>query len=195
MKKKVFAASVFLLCLAILAGTTMAYFTARDTAHNVITSGNVDIRLVEKQDRDGTLVDYPDGPITGVMPGESVSKIVSVRNTGTGDAWVRIQVEKTMELDREMAAAGTAADPALMMLDINTEDWAEIGQWYYYREPLAPGKSTEPLFREVSFSPKMNNPYQGCTANVIVQAEAVQSKNNPKPASGDFSEIPGWPTK
>ena len=195
MKKKVFAASVFLLCLAIMAGTTMAYFTASDTAHNVITSGNVDIQLVEKQDRNGTLVDYPDGPITGILPGESVSKIVTVRNTGTGDAWVRVRVEKTVELDRKFAPEGTAADPELMVLDFNDEDWTQIGQWHYYRKPLTFGKSTEPLFRKVTFAPEMDNPYQACTANVIVHAQAVQSKNNPLPAGGDFSKIPGWPEK
>ena len=195
MKKKVFIASVFLLCLAILAGTTMAYFTAGDTAHNVITSGNVDIELVEKQDRDGTLVDYPDGPISGVMPGESVSKIVSVRNTGTGDAWVRIQVEKIMELNRKYAGEEAIADPELMVLDINTEHWAEKDGWYYYKEPLPVGKTTEPLFRQVAISMEMDNPYQEADMDIVVHAQAVQSKNNPLPAGGDFSRIPGWPTK
>ena len=193
MKKKVFTASVFLLCLAILAGTTMAYFTAKDTAHNVITSGNVDIELVEKQDKDGTLVDYPEGPIQGILPGESVSKIVTVRNTGSGDAWVRVQIEKIIELNGEYAVPGQIPDPDLMALDINDRDWVEKDGWYYYRKALPAGSSTEPLFENVSFSLKMDNPYQGASLDVVVSAQAVQSKNNPLPTGGDYSRIPGWP--
>ena len=195
MKKKVFIASVFLLCLAILAGTTMAYFTASDTAHNVITSGNVDIQLVEQQDRNGTLVDYPDVPITGIMPGESVSKIVSVRNIGSGDAWVRIQVDKRMELNPAHAGNEETADPELMVLDINTDRWTEKDGWYYYKEPLPVGKSSEPLFRTVGFSMDMDNAYQEADMDIVVHAQAVQSKNNPLPVGGDFSKIPGWPEK
>ena len=195
MKKKVFAASVFLLCLAILAGTTMAYFTARDTAHNVITTGNVNIQVVEKQDVDGTLVDYPRAPISGVLPGESVSKIVSVRNTGSGDAWIRVRISKAIDLNPDYADRGQEADPALIELNVDTEHWQEKDGWYYYKDVLDMGRSTEPLFETVTFSSKMNNAYQDCEAGITIEAQAVQSKNNPKPSSGDFSEIPGWPTK
>ena len=190
MKKKVFAVSAILLCFAILAGGTAAYFTATDTAHNVITSGNVDIRVIEKQDVDGVLVDYPREPIDRVMPGSTISKIVTVENTGSGDAWIRVKVDKSIT----MKQPGDKADPSLLTLDYNTADWMEKDGWFYYRQPLAVGKTTTPLFRNVAVSTRMDNPYQGCAFDIDIHAQAVQSRNNPLPGTGDFSQIPGWPT-
>ena len=189
MKKKVFAVSVIMLCLAIVAGGTAAYFTATDTAHNVITTGSVDIEVVEKQEVDGVLVDYPDKPIDRVMPGASISKIVTLENTGTGDAWVRVRVDKNIK----MKDAKDPADPELLTLDYNTQDWAEKDGWFYYRKPLPVGQATTPLFQSVKVSADMDNPYQGSSFHITVNAQAVQVKNNPLPDSGDFSLIPGWP--
>lgn len=199
MKKKVFAVSVLVLCLAIIATGTAAYFSARDTAHNVITTGNVDIALVEKQEKDGQLTDYPRGPISGALPGSVVSKIVSVKNTGTGDAWIRVRADKSITLDPdapEALPAGQAPDISLLKLNIDTVHWVDGGDgWYYCRREIPAGQSTHELFTTVTFDADMGNAYQGCTAEILVRAEAVQSKNNPLPASGDYSQIPGWPTK
>ena len=49
MKKKLLVISVAVACLAIAAAGTAAYFTAEEKAHNVITTGGVEIQLsVEK---------------------------------------------------------------------------------------------------------------------------------------------------
>ena len=197
-KKKVLAVLCIVLCLSVLGDVTAAYFTAKDTAHNVITTGNVDIDLVEKQDQNGTLVEYPKGPIQGVTPGTVVSKIVTVDNVGTGDAWIRIRVNREITLSPdapEELPAGQTPDLGLLTIDHNEKDWMRSGDWYYYRQPVAPGKSTTARFEEVGFAPEMGNAYQGCTANVTVEAQAVQVKNNPLPAGGDFSKIPGWPAE
>ena len=194
-KKKVLAVLAVVLCLSVLGDVTAAYFTAKDTAHNVITTGNVDIRIVEQQKVDDKLVPYPDGPIQGVMPGAEVSKIVTVRNTGSGDAWVRVHLDRSFTLSPdapEKLPAG--ADPMLMELDVNTAAWEQDGEWYYYRTPLAVGAGTEPLFESVTFAPEMGNAYQGATADIVVSAQAVQVKNNPKPQGGTYADIPGWPT-
>ena len=47
MKKKLLMLSAVAICIAILAAGTLAFFTAEDTAHNVITTGGVDIKLYE----------------------------------------------------------------------------------------------------------------------------------------------------
>ena len=196
MKKKVLAVLTIVLCLSILGGVTSAYYTDRDTAHNVITTGNVKIRIVEQQKTEEGLKPYPAGPIQGVMPGADVSKIVRVSNTGTGDAWVRVRVESKFELsDKAPEKLPQGQDPADMVtLKIDNVHWEQIGDWYYYRQPLTHGKTTEPLIETVSFSAKMGNAFQGASAYVDVSAEAVQSRNNDLPASGKLSDIPGWPT-
>ena len=48
MKKKILLVAAVVMCLAIATAGTLAYFTSEDTAHNVITSGDVNIELVEQ---------------------------------------------------------------------------------------------------------------------------------------------------
>ena len=77
MKKKILLLASVAICAAILASGTIAYFTAEDQAHNVITSGAVDIQIEEWQDEIGN--PYPNDPID-VMPGVTVSKIATIKN-------------------------------------------------------------------------------------------------------------------
>ena len=195
MKKKLLALSLIVICLATAVGGSLAYYSARGTAHNIITSGNINIEVVEKQkNADGVLVDYPKEPITGVMPGASVSKLVSVKNTGSGDAWIRVSLGVKVELDpnaTEKLPEGAQPDLTLFKLNTTTGKWAkdQDSQTWYYTEPVAPNQSTEALLESVSFEPRMGNAYQGCTVHVLVNAEAVQVRNN----GADYTEATGWP--
>ena len=47
MKRKLLILSVLAICLSTLAAGTLAYFTAEDKAHNVITTGGIDITVQE----------------------------------------------------------------------------------------------------------------------------------------------------
>ena len=68
MKRKILCLSVFAIMLAILAAGTIAYFTAEGRAHNVITTGSINITVVEQQKgENGTTVEYPKEPITNVV--------------------------------------------------------------------------------------------------------------------------------
>lgn len=62
MKRKLFAGAVIAICLSLIAYGTLAYFTAEDTARNVITSGGIDIQLREWADKEKTT---PVPPRTG----------------------------------------------------------------------------------------------------------------------------------
>ena len=83
-----------LICISILASTTIAYFTDAATARNVITSGGISIRVVEQQLVGDTLTPFPEEPIE-IMPGKTVSKIVSVNNIEQA-AWVRVNYTVTV---------------------------------------------------------------------------------------------------
>lgn len=174
MKRKLFSCAVIVMCLAMIGFGTLAYFTAKDVAHNVITSGNIDIEINEWADADKE-VPFPDKAV-GVMPGADVTKIVEVENTGDNEAYVRVSVEKAIEL-----AAGQTGDVdlGLVNIDFNDTDWtAGTDGYYYYNKALAPGQVTEPLFTTVSFSGNMSNLYQNSTAKIDVTAYAVQVANN-----------------
>ena len=188
MKKKILTVAVLVICLSIAAAGTLAYFNTEATAHNVITSGGVEIELLEWADKDKT-EPFPEEGITGVMPGTSVDKIVEVKNTGASEAWVRVKVEQDITL-----AEGVDGDPDpdLMVIEFNATDWELTADGYYcYTKALKPGETTEPLFASVKFDGRMDNMYQNCTATVDVTAQAVQTANN----GAAVTEAQGWPAE
>ena len=181
MKRKLLILSVLAICIATLAAGTLAYFTSEGKAHNVITTGGVEITVQEWADEGKT---KPFENLTGVMPNTTVTKIAEIKNTGASDAWVRVKVEKNIKLQGE----GTP-DTALVELTLNTADWTEKDGYYYYTKVLKPGEVTAPIFTAVTFKPDMGNEYQNATATVDVVAQAVQTANN-----GDtVMDAKGWP--
>ena len=189
MKKRNLAVIALLMFALILPiGGTLAYFTQSETAHNVITTGNVDIKLEEfSENEEGELVPFED--ISGMMPGQSASKIVQVKNTGSGDTWVRIKLDPRFTLDKDYAEPGFAPDVDDVIPEINEKDWQFKEGYWYYNKVLKPGDTTEPLLKSVKFAEKMGNNYQGSEFALDVVAEAVQAKNNGE----SVLEAVGWP--
>ena len=187
LKKKIVTASATVIVGALAIGGTAAYFTAKGTARNVITTGNIEIALLESKINDqGEKVPFED--VLGVMPGEKVSKIVEVENTGGQSAWIRVSVDKEIEL-----AEGTEGevDTSLVTYDLNEEYWTESDGYYYYKDVLKSGETTQPLFTKVSFEKEMGNLYQNSKAVVTVNAYATQAANN----GSNVFEAAGWPAE
>ena len=93
MKRKLLLLSVLVICAAIAAVGTLAFFNTKAVAHNVITTGGVDIELHEYADKACT-TDY-DTNKTGIMPGMTVDKYARIALAeGSADAWVRVKFEK-----------------------------------------------------------------------------------------------------
>lgn len=193
MKRKLFFIAVIVICLSLTAYGTLAYFTADGTAHNVITTGDVDIVLIDsikdgKQEQDGW-------SLSGVMPGQQVEKHVAVDNTGSGAAWIRVKLTVTITdangepLDTQIQGKDKVVNVVSYSLD--TDSWQEKGGYIYYLQPVPAGKATVSLFEKdiVEFAKEMGNEYQGCHVSILVEAEAVQSANN-----GDSAlTATGWP--
>lgn len=186
MKKRIIAIALVVICLAILATGTLAYFTDSEQVHNIITSGNIKIALdelfpgAEPGEEENTYV------LEGVMPGQTVTKEVRVENTGVGTAWIRARLEMVFapaDLPAEIDGkdvVGIALLPGWTL--------AEDG-WYYYVDPVAAGDYTDYLFKEVTLAPEMGNEYQKCSISIIVNAQAVQTANN----GATVMEAAGWP--
>ena len=179
MKRKILCLSVIAIMLAILAAGTIAYFTAEGRAHNVITTGSINITVV---------VQYPTEPITNVVPGAEISKIVTIRNDGKSTAWIRVKVGTEIKL-----AGGGEANTSLVVLNFDDTNWKEKDGYYYYNKPVDPTKSTTALFDTVKFDPRMGNEYQNCTVNINIYAQAVQTANNNP--EGGVTEVKGWPAE
>ena len=182
MKRKLLILSLLVILAALTAAGTLAYYTDSARTHNVITSGKVNIALLEWADEART---KPFKDKQGVMPGTKVTKIVEVKNTGTGAAFVRLRVETEVR-----SAEKQEMDPKHVRLDFNQTDWIYRDGYYYYARSLQPGETTEPLFTAVTFAAEMGNEYQNATAHVNVSAYAVQSANN----GDDPLNAEGWPS-
>ena len=186
MKRKIAALVVFIALAVMSISGTMAYFTADSTATNVITSGTLGVELIELEQTEDGLKPF-DGK-EGVMPGEVISQIVTVRNTEEEAAYIRAKVNKVITL---AGNPGSIAAGDYVSCNFNTDYWTEIDGYFYYNSPLYGGEETTPLFTEVSFSKEMGNEYQGCSAEITVDIEAVQVKNNKATAF----EAEGWPAE
>lgn len=184
MKRKILCLSVIAIMLAILAAGTIAYFTAEGRARNVITTGSVEIELKEWADENKT---EPFKDLEGVMPNTTVTKIAEIKNIGKSDAWIRVKIQKSIELKYE-----GNPDSDLVELNLNDTDWITDGEYYYYKNALKPGETTTPIFTSVTFKAAMGNEYQGAKATVDVYAQAVQTANNPA-TDGDVKTVKGWP--
>lgn len=182
-RKRIGLIATIVCCIAILTAGTLAYFNAEETAVNVITTGNLSMKLHEEAE-DGE--PFPSEGVFGVMPDTEVAKKVYVENTGSVDMYVRIAIEKEIRAmedeERELGFENIA-------LDLNTADWTEKDGYYYYNRALKPGEKTEPLFTMVQFGKDMGNEYMNARLTIQVNAQAVQSKNNTDSAL----TAAGWP--
>lgn len=133
MKKKIIA---MCLCVAMLAiaivGGTLAYFTDTDAETNVFTTGNVAIDLIEVFDAENAKL----------MPGIDIQKEVTVKNTGSENAYVRVHIAYPSILD-----SGSEDQPEFAAYN-NTLHWnftaasVQEGEWSQLTNKDAVGSNT-----------------------------------------------------
>jgi len=201
MKNKLLVLGAMVCLIAILAAGTLAYFTTGAVVHNVITTVEIDISIVEsvpdgtpRYDEEGKLEGYD---ITDIMPDKTVTKDVKIHNDTIEPAWIRVKLLHTIKSEDGETQPNTLNGVEMVQYNVpeaNASKWVKDGDWYYYTEPLAGGADTASLIETVHFAAEMDNRYQDCTIELSVEAEAVQSKNNPIPEGKDVTDIPGWPT-
>lgn len=186
MSKKWFLPLAVLLCCTVLGGS-LAFKAASITAYNVITVGNVKLKLHE------TLLDK-NGIEQAVDMGESINitsaahqeRRFYVENTGKNPLYARVRF--LVKGTRSDGGAFTTSD----YLEIQAEqrNWIKENDWYYYSLPVEPGQRTDALETEICFLvDELTRKYPGSWFQLFVQAQAVQSQNN----ETDVLKIQGWP--
>lgn len=97
MKRKIVTVCLAaVLVIIAVAGASLAYLTDTDERTNTFTVGDVDITLIEQRKGANGLESYGEGSYK-LKPGKSndgnaVSKIVTVKNNGTEDAYVWVEL-------------------------------------------------------------------------------------------------------
>ena len=124
------------------------------------------------------------------MPGQAVEKAVSVTNTGTSPAWLRVKLDISVTGANGKPLDLTFGDKQDVLTFTTGDGWFYHDGYYYYSAPVAEKTSTADFFAKkdgqptLMLNPQLPNDYQGCTVTVAVQAQAVQVKNNDTDANG-----------
>ena len=106
MKRKLLILSVLAICIATLAAGTLAYFTSEGKAHNVITTGGVEIAVAEEAD---TLLFDHEGSFRQYFTNGAILEF----DKKTGNAIIHYNCKKLVSVDdvmvREMNQIQTLA--------------------------------------------------------------------------------------
>lgn len=191
--KKTLAIVLALALLCTLAvGTTLTYFTDDDFDKNTMTVGNVKIEQEEEFNTNTALRPYIGDPVqTGFATAKNaVTKIVTVKKTGTEAAYIRTLVAF------EAVNGNDPVDPAapIIHIDRSGDDvgaWAPMGTvtvegvLYYvysftYNGSFAGDVTTAPSLKAIALDCNQGNEFYDAIGadgqyNILVVSQAVQS--------------------
>lgn len=160
-KRNVMLVSAILLVVLLVAGGTLAWFTASaGPVVNEFTAGTIEMKLM----------DYFCERVN-VNPGDCYPKNIYIKNTGTKRMFARIK------LTREFVGM-PSGNLDLVSYDILYGWVLHTDGYYYYPFEIAPGFLTPPIIEEVCFDgPGMGNEYQGKQFILTAESEAIQVTN------------------
>ena len=182
-KLRMLTIAVIAIAITFLSQGTIAYYSTIGRATNVVTSGNISFKIHERTDQ-GT-----EFPAEGVyiMPGDVVSKQVSVENICEHPFYIRVKILYDIDIITPFVKYGNQC----FALNLNRNDWIEHDGWFYYTGIVNPGEMTPLVFSEVEIiGDKVDNAYLGKTLTLTVKAHAVQSEHN---TAENPWEASGWP--
>lgn len=180
MKKVKISVLALAICLFFVsAGNAFATYDTIAESTNSVSIGHVWIKLNNEDQKAND--DLDDEHITSagtVLPGTEIGKRVSVSNTGTYSAYVRIYLEKYWENTEGERA--NDLDINKIIVEPASNDWvySENDGYYYYQKELKPQQETSILMDCFKVSEDINTDvYTGYVGNMEVYAEAVQYEN------------------
>lgn len=177
MKKKNILIAIALICMLCLIGGTIAGFTREDTSENVITASSLDIELIVLENVDE--VEQVISSNTNIMPGNTKSRIIKIKNISNQPAWIRVEITLNDEMIND----------DLLTLGELGDKWSIKDGYYYYQDILQPGDTTTDLCKSVTLSNKVSNEYSNQDLILKIDGQATQSKNN----GTNVLEALGWP--
>lgn len=181
-KLKIVAVALVTILMTFFAQGTLAFYSTTGKATNVVTSGEIQFIIHETTDQ-GTV--FPEEGAY-IVPGDVVSKEVTIENTCTHPFYLRVKVVYGVNA-QELSAEDC------FKLNINETHWEYYEGWYYYKGILTPGETTPYVFSHVEIvGDKVDNSYIGKTLSLTVSAHAVQSEHNPI-TDGKTYTASGWP--
>lgn len=198
MKKrtKLITAAVSLGALMTVGGT-LAWFTDSETATNTVTTGYVDVKIVEHKpenndkygytytlEEDNTGIQYSD-----ITPGVEIEKDPTIVYTGSVPGYVRYKVE----VEDENGTANDLIHSLQFMKNGNPVDQSELvgdgdGSWIYDTKAYEKDAEVANLFDTVKISDEIGNEIANKSIKIVVKADAIQAANLPGSEDGVNAE-------
>ncbi len=190
MKKKALLSSILtvVLCLGLIAGSTLALFTTEEQTDIAVTSGSVRMSAFLREDSVttywcdapvGTDKMFKDGGsarisgkelvLSNMLPGDRVDVVIDVENES--NIAIAYRVVMTVEGKLGEVLVATAKSDA-MSAEINnlkkSSDWVDVGM------VGGAGEAISSITVSVELPTEVGNEYKKATGKVILSIEAVQ---------------------
>ncbi|WP_162300534.1 TasA family protein [Anaerosacchariphilus polymeriproducens] len=171
------------LLAVVMIGGTLAYFTDRGEATNVVTFGKVNIELTEPKFEAFT---NQTNTVNDVYPGQTIEKDPTITvDEDSSEAYIRAKISYNNQLTKEQQAE--------LERNLNLiEGWTKSSDgYYYYRDIVKPTQSVL-LFDKVMIPANWDNAYAEKTFEINIIAEAIQVDNFTPAFSQNKSAVIGW---
>lgn len=180
-KWKMLAVAFATVLIIVISQGTLAYYTTIGKATNVVTSGNIQLKIHEETVGGA---EFPEEGIV-VIPGDVIIKKVTIENDCEHPFYVRVKLESRI-------SNGQLSVEDCLKPYLNEADWVSRDDGYvYYTKVVQPREVTTAVFEQVEIvGSKVDQTYIGEALILDVTAQAVQSKNNEAENPWDAQ---GWP--
>ena len=202
-KSKVLVIALIVSLVAIISIGSLAWFTAKDDVTNTIKlADDFDVDVYET-DKDGNLIKEGDETVgqtyTGIMPGQTIKKDPTVRNTGNHDEYVRVNVTLS---NYDIWSAAVKPDEETGKVDLSTiftgfdstawkrydapvinETDKTVTYTFYLDEIVLTPNQAAALFTGVTIPGELSSEQaatMGGQFTIKVEAEAIQVENLPE---------------
>ncbi len=140
LNRKLVLVLALVLSVAMATTGTLAYLTDRDSKVNEFTMGNVSIDLEEAFEQGAEL-----------LPGVAVEKEPTIKNTGSTDAWVWMEVAVPENFKYNLTIKQELGNNWQQLGDVTVKEDKAI-LTFLYKDALKPGETTSALFKEVELN-------------------------------------------
>lgn len=211
MKRKIWVLITSITLISLIAvGGTLAWLTNKAEITNVITMGNVNIKLEEPIYSSSSMSVLSNGSYVKkdlIFPGDSFVKDPTITNIGNNPCYIRAKVDLVMDVKGDPIPSNTVYKEDDTPLVIHPEDFFQPndgwvkgdGGYYYYNEavPATGTGSVVELFKTAKDGKTIHvpsawgNEISNVSFHLNISAEAIQSENF-TPQTDENKQIIGW---
>ena len=196
-KIAIVVAAIALIAVIGVVGSTLAFFTDKDTKTNTFTMGNVNGTVEEKDNPNEDPIKTPGIDFPNVTPGADLYKEpFMVLGGNSSNALARMNVQLNIENVADETKA-TVRNDILAQIDAQKGDnWFRVDEadgsvTYYYQKTLESGQKTDSLFTHIVFANTYGNEIANMKITMPIRGDFIQADNF-TPGTDATGKINSW---